>query len=354
MQVGQQLRIVQVGAGSWGKSWAGIVNAAQGIELVAIVEPFEAARESVRADLNGWNGSLFPSLSQALNKVECDAVIVITPPDTHHVIVTEAIHAGKHVLVEKPLATTIEEAIELIATAESADRILMVSQNYRFRPYARTVQKVIAEGQLGKLLNIRINFQRDTRTLFGNDNFRYSMRHPVVLDMSIHHMDLLRAFTGQDVQRIDARSWRIPGSNFLHDSDVLALIDLESGAPVVYQASWAAFEGETSWNGDWEFTGELGRLSWTGGAHESDPTNLLLTKWGEAPVSANVIEVEPLDRAASLDHFRQSVLAGTEPETSAQDNIQSLAIVLGMVESIERREAVDVMAMVEETKAPSR
>jgi predicted dehydrogenase len=346
MRVDQQLRVIQVGAGSWGKSWAGIVYSAQGIELVAIVEPFVAARESVRADLNGWNGSLFPSLAEALENEECDAVIVITPPDTHHVIVNEALHAGKHVLVEKPLATTIEEATDLIATAESADRTLMVSQNYRFRTFARTVQKLIAEGQLGELLSVRINFQRDTRTLFGNDNFRYSMRHPVVLDMSIHHVDLLRAFTGKDVRRIDARSWRIPDSNFLHDSDVIALIELESGSPVVYQGSWAPFGKETSWNGDWEFTGELGRLAWTGGAYEGIPVELTLTKWGEEPVAIEPVELDFVDRAGSLEHFRQSILAGTEPETTARDNIRSLAAVLGIVESIERREAVEVTALV--------
>jgi predicted dehydrogenase len=160
-------------------------------------------------------------------------------------------------------------------------------------------------------------------------------------------MDLLRAFTGQDVARIDARSWRIPASNYRHDPAALALIELESGEPVVYEGNWASFGPETSWNGDWEFIGEAGRLTWTGGAYEGIPVDLTLTKWGEEPVAIEPVELNPIDRAGSLEHFRKSVLAGTEPETIARDNIRSLAAVLGIVESIERREAIKVAELVE-------
>lgn len=344
--MGQELKVIQVGAGSFGKSWAGIVNAAPGIELVAIAEPFEAARDQVRKDLDGWTGSLHSSLDDALAKVESDAVLVITPPDTHHEIVTRALQAGKHVLVEKPLATTIEDATDLIAAGDVAGRTLMVSQNYRYRRPSRTVQKVVAEGQLGDLVNLHIKFQRDTRTLFGEGNFRYSMRHPLVLDMTIHHFDLLRAITSQDATRIDARSWRIPDSAYQHDPAVAALIELESGVPVLYEGNWAAHGPDTSWNGDWEIIGEKGRLTWTGGASEGAPISLTLTRWGESPAEVDPIDVDPLDRAGSLDAFRSALLKDYEPETSARDNIRSLAIVLGCVDSIERGEAVDIGELV--------
>ncbi|MFL5759484.1 MAG: Gfo/Idh/MocA family protein [Thermomicrobiales bacterium] len=340
--MGQTLKVIQVGAGSFGRSWAGIVAAAPGIALVAIVEPFAPARDQVRAALNGWSGPLVASLDEALGQVDADAVLVITPPDSHHAVVTNALRAGKHVLVEKPLATTIADAADLIATADATRRTLMVSQNYRFRRYARTIQQLIAEGRLGDLISVRIAFQRDTRMLFGDGNFRYTMRHPLVLDMSIHHMDLLRAFTGQDVAHIDARSWRIPASNYLHDPAAVALIELESSISVVYEGTWASFGPETSWNGDWEFIGEDGRLTWTGGASEGAVVDLVLTRWGEEPVRLEPIELDLVDRAGSLDHFRQSIASGTEPETTARDNIRSLAAVLGIVESIDSRQAVNV------------
>jgi predicted dehydrogenase len=343
--VGEQLRVVQVGAGSFGRSWAGIVAAAPGIELVAIAEPFEQARERVRADLNGWSGPLVASLDEALAQADADAVLVITPPDSHHAVVTSALRAGKHVLVEKPLAPTIAEASDLIETADAAGRTLMVSQNYRFRRPTRTAAKLIAEGELGDLVNLRIYFQRDTRFLFEGD-FRYLMRHPLILDMSIHHFDLIRTITGQDVRRIDARSWRIPDSKYVHDPAAAALIELESGVPVVYEGSWASYVDETSWNGNWDIIGTKGRLTWTGGVTDGFAGELALTIWGEPPHIVEQVEVPFVDRAGTLEAFRESVLAGAEPETSARDNIRSLAIVLGCVESIERGTPVDIADLV--------
>jgi predicted dehydrogenase len=285
-----------------------------------------------------------------LAKVDTEAVLVITPPDSHHAVVTSALRAGKHVLVEKPLAPTIAEASELIATADAADRTLMVSQNYRFRRPTRTATKLIAEGDLGDLVSLRIYFQRDTRFLFDSD-FRYHMRHPLILDMSIHHFDLIRTITGQDVRRIDARSWRIPDSKYVHDPAAAALIELESGVPVVYEGSWASYGDQTSWNGDWEIIGTKGRLTWTGGVNDGFAGDLTLTTWGEAPRFVEQVEVPFVDRAGTLEAFREAVLAGTEPETSARDNIRSLAIVLGCVESIERGIPVDVAEPVEDAPA---
>jgi predicted dehydrogenase len=342
-----------VGAGSWGRSWAGVVTAAAGFELVAIAEPFEAARERVKAELDGWSGPVVPSLDEALAQADADAVLVITPPDSHHAVVTSALRAGKHVLVEKPLATTIDEAEDLVVTADKAGRTLMVSQNYRFRRPTRTAQKLIAGGVLGDLISLKIYFQRDTRFLFEGD-FRYVMRHPLILDMSIHHFDMIRAVTGQDVRRIDARSWRIPDSKYVHDPAAAALIELESGVPIVYEGSWGTYVDETSWNGDWDILGTKGSLTWTGGAADGIPTELKLTRWGKPPQLVDQVEVDFVDRAGTLEAFREAVQSGTEPETSARDNIRSLAIVLGCVESIERGEPVDVRQMIDRARTPAK
>jgi predicted dehydrogenase len=113
---------------------------------------------------------------------------------------------GRHVLCEKPLATSLEDAFDLVRAADRARRILMVSQNYRYNAPFRAVQRLVAKGELGGLASLRISCRRDARTLFAPDDFRYSMRHPYVLDMSIHHFDLIRAATGQDVRGVYARS----------------------------------------------------------------------------------------------------------------------------------------------------
>jgi len=246
------------------------VAGAPGVELAAVVDP--EARRYVETTPG------YRVLEEALARVDCDAVLVASPPGTHHVVAKAALQAGKHVLCEKPLATTLQDAFDLVETADTAERILMVSQNYRYNAPFRAVQRLVMEGELGELASIRISCRRDTRTLFAPDDFRYSMRHPYVLDMSIHHFDLIRAATGRDVRGVYARSWRVPDSEFVHDPAVAALLDLEGGVPVLYEGDWATFGPETSWNGEWEILGEAGRIIWSGSEEDRGTGEVVLER----------------------------------------------------------------------------
>jgi predicted dehydrogenase len=345
--VAQRLRIVQAGLGGFGRSWAHIVRASPSAELIAVVDPAETARDWAGAELGLRADQIFDTLDAAIAAVAPDAVVVVTPPDTHHATATVALAAGCHVLIEKPLATGIEDAIDLVAAAARAQRVLMVSQNYRFRAPARAVRQAIATGALGDLVAVRVTFARDTRTLWPPDNFRYAMRHPLVLDMAIHHADLLRMLTGRNVARLDARSWRAPDSPYVHDPDVLALMELTGGIPVVYDGTWAARDAETSWNADWELVGERGRLRWTGGRDDPLTGEVILEEWGRPPNRLPLPDLAAVDRAGALSAFLAAIAAGVPPETTAADNVNSLAIVLACVRSIERGEPVtlaDLMA----------
>jgi predicted dehydrogenase len=334
------MRVIQVGLGGFGRSWAAIALATEGVELVAVVDPAAAARDWAIQALGLGGKAVFAALEEALHATAADAVFVITPPETHHAVAGTALRAGKHVLLEKPLATTIDDARDLVSTAAAMDRLLMVSQNYRYRPGAVAARLAVAQGHLGGLEAVRVRCLRDTRDLWPPDNFRYLMRHPFVLDMSIHHADLLRAITGQEVTSIYARGWRVPDSPYRHDPAVAATMTLSGGATVLYEGDWATRAPETSWNGEWELIGERGRLSWTGTPADVMASTLTLQSHGEEPRHLPVPPLETTDRAASVDAFREAVTTGREPETSGRDNIRSLAIVLGCVASIESGDVV--------------
>ncbi len=329
------LRVIQVGLGGFGRSWATVLRGEPKVELVAVVDPAPPAREWAGAELGLSHDRVLASLDDALVTIEADAVVVVTPPETHHATVIASLRAGRHVLVEKPLATSIADARDLVTAADLADRFLMVSQNYRFRAPARAVRAAIAGGTLGELVAIRMTFGRDTRQLWPPDNFRYAMRHPLVLDMAIHHADLLRMVTGRNVVRVDARSWRAPDSPYVHDPEVLALMELEGGVPVVYDGSWATRRPETSWNAEWEFIGTSGRLLWTGGVSNALTGEIFLERWGAPLLSLPLPELPAVDRAGALSAFIAAINGEDPLETSARDNIHSLSIVLAWVRSIE-------------------
>jgi predicted dehydrogenase len=312
---------------------------APGLELTAVVDPDPKARRYVEATPG------YKVLEEALEAVECDAVLVASPPGTHHVVAKAALEAGRHVLCEKPLATSLEDAFDLVRAADRAERILMVSQNYRYNAPFRAVQRLVAKGELGGLASIRISCRRDTRTLFAPDDFRYSMRHPYVLDMSIHHFDLIRGATGQDVRGVYARSWRVPDSPFVHDPAVAAILDLDDGVPVIYEGDWATHEPVTSWNGDWEIVGEEGRILWGGSKEDRGTGEVVLERWGEEARLIEQRDLEFVEREATLQALRAAIEGGEPPETVAADNVRSLAAMLGCVRSIERGEPVDVAAL---------
>lgn len=329
------MRVIQVGLGGWGASWAGVVQEATGVDLVGVVDPDPAARRSAADELALAADSCHESLGDAMLAAECDAVLVITPPETHHAMIAEALDAGKHVMVEKPLAATLPQALSLVDRATEAGRVLSVSQNYRFTRPARTVRRLVAEGVLGELISVKVVCRRDTRGLFPPDNFRYSMRHPYVHDMAIHHFDLVRALTGQNVAGIYGRSWPVPDSPFQHDPAVAAIIGLESGATVLYEGDWATHSRETSWNGEWELVGSEARLLWSGDIEDRNVGEISLEPWGQPQ---RIVEQTPMpivERAATLQQLREAVEGGEPPETSAADNVNSLAVVLGCIESIE-------------------
>jgi predicted dehydrogenase len=315
------------------------VAGAPGVELAATVDPDPEARRYVETTPG------YGVLEEALASVDCDAVLVASPPGTHYVVAKAALEAGKHVLCEKPLATNLQDAFDLVETADRAERVLMVSQNYRYNAPFRAVQRLLMEDELGELASIEISCRRDTRMLFAPDDFRYSMRHPYVLDMSIHHFDLIRAATGRDVSSVYAHSWRVPDSPFVHHPAVAAILDLEVGVPVIYQGDWATHEPETSWNGEWEIVGEAGRILWSGSEEDRGIGEVVLERWGKEPCLIEQRDLEFVERGATLQALRAALEDGEPPETVAADNVKSLAAMLGCVSSIESGEPVDLAAL---------
>ena len=140
------VRIIHAGLGGWGGNWARIV-----IPTVPSVERRRHRRPGPR---HPWrprprtSGSVaaacFASLEDALAAVEADAVVITSPVATHVPLALMALDAGKHVLVEKPLANTVEEARRAAVRAEELGLILQVSQNYRNYPAPRAVRGLAA------------------------------------------------------------------------------------------------------------------------------------------------------------------------------------------------------------------
>ncbi len=336
--------MVQVGAGLWGRSWAELVSGWRGSRLAGLVDASAEARDWARARLGA---ETFRTLAQALASQRCDAVLLVSPPSTHRRLAEEALAAGCHVVIEKPLALDYGEAEAIAAAAARHRRYALAAQNYRFRRQPRALTGLVRSGALGDLRGIRVTFRRDLRQAWVSArDWRGRMPHPLLLDMAIHHVDLLRAITGREVAEVDARGWAAPDGPFRHDPTVAALLELEGGIDVSYDGSWASPYAETSWNGDWELLGSQARVTWTGGVEDALAGVVRLERFGERARRAPLPRLPVTDRLGVLAELRRAIRTGDEPEVSVRDNLRTLAAVLALARSCDERRPVRIEEIV--------
>lgn len=335
-----RLRVVHLGVGLWGRSWAELIAGAPGYRLVGVVDTGAAGRAWAEQDLQV---PAFRELGRALRDTEPDVVVLASPPSTHRPLAELALAGGCHVIVEKPLALTLPDAAAVVAAADRAGRYALVSQNYRFRRQSRALHDLARAGALGPLLGIRISCRRDLRDAWiSRRDWRGRMPHPYLLDMAIHHVDMLRMITGAEVVEVDARSWRAPDAPFKHDPTVEALLTLADGTPVSYEGTWAEPLAETSWNGDWELLGARGRATWSGGVDDAMRGTVRFGRHREPARRVRLPSLRALDRLGVLAELRRVHASGEEPECSAADNLRSLAVILALARSTEERRPVQL------------
>lgn len=339
------MRIVQVGTGSWGASWAQLVAGATSVELAGIVDSDPEALARV-GDLAGVPpGSRFRSLAEALVSAEIDVALVVVPPAVHAAAALEALEAGLHCLVEKPVTLDLAEAEGLVHRADEVGRILMVNQDQRHTRGARTVRRLVGEGTVGPVGAIRIRFSQAPSV----SPYHLGLSEPLLVDMAIHHFDQLRAI-GSEIDRVWARSFNPPWSPLPGNAAADVLLDADGGTNAVsYSGTWAPRGRTTSWTGEWEIQGGRGTILWNGDrvelalAEERRSRRRLKRLIGRR-VKLDRIEAE--GRLGTLAELAAALREGRPPETSARDNLRTLGIALAAVESARRGEWVELQTAI--------
>ena len=158
----------------------------------------------------------------------------MTVPDAHHAVTMEALRRGLPVLGEKPLAASLAEALEMVAAAQTYDRLFMVSQNRRYDPHLFAYRRQIR--QLGRLGILAATFFKAPH--FGG--FRDAMAHPLVLDMAIHTFDSARFLTGDEPVAVYCDEYNPAWSWYAGDAAATASSRCPDGSRFVYTGSWCS------------------------------------------------------------------------------------------------------------------
>jgi predicted dehydrogenase len=164
------IRIGVVGYGYWGPNLVRNFVSSGRFDVVAVADSRPAALESV-ARIHPTVATV-KDAQQILRRADIDAVAIATPVASHFPIARDALQCGKHVLVEKPLSSSVAEGEELITLAEQMNRVLMVDHTFLFTGAVQTIRKLVTRGDLGKICyfdSMRVNlglFQPDVNCLW--------------------------------------------------------------------------------------------------------------------------------------------------------------------------------------------
>jgi predicted dehydrogenase len=337
------LRGVVVGCGGITGAWFPPLKKIDGLSIVGLVDLHEAAAIRRKKEHQLDSAVTGTDVEAMLAATKPDIVFDCTIPDARASVVSTALKHGCHVLSEKPMAASMEQARDLVAAAQTAGRFFAIMQNRRYDYRIRALRQFLDAKALGDLTTLNSDFYLGPH--FGG--FREQMKHVLLLDMSIHSFDQARLISGADPVSVYCHEWNPPGSWYSHGASAIAIFEMTGGIIYTYRGSWCASGIGTSWECDWRAIGTKGMVTWDG----ADAFNAHRVKNNEGffPATEEVAvplpaSVQPDGHGDCIRNFIDCVRTGRAPETVCTENIKSLAMVFGAVESAEtgRRVAIKI------------
>ena len=327
------------------------------VELIAIAEPDADIRASVQAELETKTGhavSAYPDAASLLAQAALDAVSIATPNRSHIDLAVQAIEAGCHVLLEKPMAFTRESADRLKAAAGKSDRVVMIGQSHRYRDDVAALKRFLDAGALGTVYHAeaRMIRRRGTPTGWFTD-LDWAGGGPL-MDIGVHALDLSWWLMGKPVPaRVSGHLTRAIGADHIdfnrrwtakmpHNQDnaifttedfATALIRFEGGATLSLTVSWA-INGPQDDGLKVSIYGDRGGMTlapatiYSSAHHVLTDTSLPV---GPGPLYQN-----------EIDHFVECILENKTPLSPVADGHTVAKMLVAIADSAQRGEEVAV------------
>lgn len=340
--MGSPVRVILVGCGGMSRRWTQVSKASEDIEIVGFVDIDEKAARTRAADYSDDTVATGTDLVKMLDDQAPDAVFDVTIPEAHTDVALEAFAHGCHLMSEKPMADSMANARRAAQAAEEAGRIYAIIQNRRYDPNIRRLARTLRGGAVGDLTTVNCDFYIGAH--FGG--FRDRMRHVLLLDMAIHTFDAARLISGADPVSVYCREWNPAGSWYDHDASAVAVFEMTGGIVYTYRGSWCSEGLNTTWECDWRVIGHQGSVTWDGAEGFRGEKVVKTEGFRSEMTPVEVAAADPSDRVGGHEglilDFIDCVQNGGVPETVHTDNIKSLAMVFGAIESAEAGAPVEI------------
>ena len=335
------IKIVVVGVGPRGQDWLREIQKASEYVLVACVDMDYAVLREVCSKGVVTSKQCFIELAEALDQNKCDAVLVATSPATHFEPCQLALSRGLAVMVEKPFALNLREAVALVGLAEQKGAPLIVTQNYRYMRSFRTARRLISEGALGRVGMVICQYYRVPHAISGS---LAQLTNSVLWGAGIHHIDALSYTLNKRVTGVLAEGFTTPYGKLPRGSSMQMLLSLEDETRAVYSSTYESSGHEFFERGQefyLRYVGERATLHvfqrW-----------LILCESGKLPRLVRRGRRKLTEEKILLGQLERALLNGEEPDSSGRDNLQTMAVVEGCVRSASERRWINPQELLDE------
>jgi len=311
-----KIGVAVIGSGSWGKNHARVYNQLTNASLEAVVD----AREDIARNVAKQYGvKWYTDLEKAFTNTNIEAVSICTPTVTHYDLAKQAIELGKHVLVEKPMTNTVDEAKELIRLSKLNGTKLTVGFVERFNSAIKEALKRTSDGEIGDVILAHTRRLSRRPIRIGDVG--------VIKDLAIHDIDIINQLFKDDATVVFASAGSIA-----HSFEDYANIQIG------YHGNKSAFV-ETNWLTPRKIrtltiTGTEGIITVEYIAQQ------IIIENNERLYQPYLTPEEPLYN--ELNSFINSILTDTEPEVTGEDGLKALKICEAAISSAKKREHISL------------
>ncbi|RDW16966.1 gfo/Idh/MocA family oxidoreductase [Oceanobacillus arenosus] len=334
-----KLRVAVIGCGSIAKyrhlpEYALNPN----VEIVAVCDLVE---ERAMATAEKYQATAYTDYETLLKTEKLDAVSVCLPNYLHAPVSIAALNAGNHVLCEKPMATSIEEAEQMIEAANKNNKKLMIGHNQRFVPSHQKAKQLIEKGEVGKIYSFRTAFGHggpEGWSIDGKDSWFFNKDQAFIGamgDLGVHKADLLRYILGEEFVEVGAFVETSAKENTNVDDNAVFILKSASGVIGTLAASWAYTAKEDN---STIIYGENATLRL-----EDHPDFSLIVQHKNGEVVKYELGGIQSNEAGGqttthvIEHFVDAILNNKEPLINGVEGKKSLEVILGAIESVETK-----------------
>jgi predicted dehydrogenase len=316
------LKLIQVGLGAHGRGVGhDFVIPSPDFEYAGLVDLDLSVLKGFAKEFHLSDHMTYTDYKQAFRECDADAVLISAISPVHYEIAKEALERNLHVLIEKPFVLNMEDAEELVQLAAEKKKSLMISQNYRYLSTVLTLKHAIRDSGLGKLLFVKAEFfcQHDGK------GYQREMEDYMLLEMSVHHVDMIRFLSQSNIASVRGHTWNYPESGYRGDPNVNAVYKTESGIPVFYTGSLLAPGMWTPWEGVWRFQFEKGAVYLD---DLGDGYGVYSVDGQYAKTKIPTVKPEKESIHGVLSEFASSIREDREPSVSGRHNLNTLAALI--------------------------